>query len=680
VRRGPIEAVAGADGAYTLCVPVGETTVEVAAHGYGAMTVTLAVTGKLRRNFELSPEGVLVGRAVRADDGTPVAGAIVAVEASGESFPGMVGVGGAMARAATDDDGRFRIEGLLPGRRQVSAAADGLRMSTMDVLVEAGEAGEPVELALAPAATVRGVVLDEKKQPVAGATVSISEPNPMWTRMADSLSGISQDDGSFVIERVVAGEYEASVRPYERANRARQHTFEVPANGLDGLELVVTRGSTVSGVVTLGHRPLGGARVYLRGGGEQVQSESDGRFRIRGVEPGDHGIYAEAIQEGAFTNGPVVHVDAGKDVSGITLELDLAGTISGVVVDQRGAPVAGAYLSISLVDGRDVGEATTGDDGAFKIGALSGGGDYEVSIMASKRSPQRYRPAGGGHSFPRVAVADGSSKVEGVRFAVQVERLQIAGKVVDDAGQPVPDVRMEAHLDGERNFGMSAIPSAVTDTDGAFVITDLLGGNYLVAARAGNGAETDSGSAIAAGTRDVRLVLTAPGEIEGTLAGFTGTPRIVAYPYGSRRMRFTELTGEIHGSTFRIRGVPAGRYGVVASIRGVRGDEELVEVKPRATAKTTLTYRGVGSISGVVVDGESQTPVAGAHCFGAGARNVRDELSSDAQGRFTIDPAPVGMTFVMCQTRDGRRGHAQVAVARDQKASVSVPLSPPDER
>jgi protocatechuate 3,4-dioxygenase beta subunit len=679
VRRGVLEAVADADGAYTMCVPIGETTLDVAADGYGGVTVTLAVTGKLRRDFQLSPEGVLVGRAVRADDKTPVAGAIVAVATSGEPFPGMAGIGSAVGKATTDDDGRFRVEGLVPGRRQVSATAAGLRMSSMDVVVEAGEAGEPVELALGPTASIRGVVVDERKQPVAGATVAIRDPNPTWSSRGDNVTGVTQADGRFTIDGVLAGAYETSVWPYERRDRTTRRELVVPASGLDGVELVVERGSTVNGVVTLGHRPLAGARVYLKGAfSDQSESDAEGRFRIRAVEPGDYPIYAEAIQDGAFTNGPSVHVEAGSDVNGITLELDLAGTISGVVVDQRGAPVPGAYLSVSLVDGQDFGEATTGDDGAFKIGALSGGGDYAVRIMASKQSRQRYEPATG-RPFPRVAVADGSSHVDGVRFAVKIERLQIAGRVVDDQGKPVPDARVDAHVDDEPYFGGGA-PSAVTDADGAFAIADLLAGSYALSARAGNGAETDSAAAIPAGTRDVRLVLAAPGEIEGTLVGFTGTPRVVAHPFNEHARRLSELNAEVHGTTFRIRGVPAGPCMITASSGGVKGDETYVEVKPRATAKVTLTYRGVGSIGGVVVDGETQAPVEGVRCFGAGARNVRDEASSDAQGRFTIDPAPVGATFVMCQSRDGKFGHAQITVAVGQRSAVTVSLQDPPTR
>lgn len=675
VRRGPIEAVAGADGAYTLCVPVGDATLEVGGDGYGAITATLAVSARLRRDFQLSPEGVLTGRAVRADDGSPVGGALVSVAVSGERFPGMAASGGAAAKAATDDHGRFRIAGLLPGRRQVSATAAGLRATSIDVLVEAGEAREDVELALGTTTTMSGIVLDERGKPVEGASVALSDPDQGWRRLGEELTAVSQGDGAFVVDGVPPGDYDVAVYPYRRVDRARPPALNVPAGGVDGVELVVTRGSTISGVVTRGGRPIGGARVYVRGrGSEQSVSEIDGRFRLRAIEPGDHRLYAESIQDGAFTNGPVVRVNAGNDVTGVTLELDLAGAISGVVVDQRGAPVAGAYLSVRLVKGNDFGEATTADDGSFAIGALSGGGEYAVTIRASKQSSLRYQPVSGGE-HPRVPVADGSSRVEGLRFAVKVDRLQISGRVVDDRGQALPDVTVEAHPEGERGFAMGALPSAVSDADGHFLISDLVAGGYYLAARAGNGAEALPAAPVDAGTRDARLVLAAPGEIEGTLTGFNSPPRIEARrrDFSPRALRMGALTAEVRGNSFRIRGVPPGQWSIMALSGGVMADEETIEVEPQRTAEVTFEYRGAGSIGGVLVD-ENDAPVDGAFCFAMGARNTRD--ATDAQGRFTIDPASVGPSFVMCQTRDDRRGHARLTVEAGKRSTVKVTLEP----
>ena len=134
-------AIAADDGAFELCVPVGETTLKVAADGYGTIAVMVAAFARLHRDFRLSPEAVIAGLTVR-DDGTAVAGAVVRLAATGF---GRGEVPGAAAQTTSDSNGRFRFTGVASGRRQLNAAADGLLTSgSTDVLVEPGVAFPPM--------------------------------------------------------------------------------------------------------------------------------------------------------------------------------------------------------------------------------------------------------------------------------------------------------------------------------------------------------------------------------------------------------------------------------------------------------------------------------------------------------------------------------------------------------
>src|SRR5262249_51167220 len=76
----------------------------------------------------------------------------------------------------------------------------------------------------------------------------------------------------------------------------------------------------------------------------------DGVYRLEGLQPGPHKVVVEA--EGyPPIESETVQVVAGRDVTVPTIELVDGNTISGVVVDPKGAPVAGAR--IYLVDGGD---------------------------------------------------------------------------------------------------------------------------------------------------------------------------------------------------------------------------------------------------------------------------------------------------------------------------------------
>jgi protocatechuate 3,4-dioxygenase beta subunit len=678
IRRGPSTAVAAADGGYDLCVPLGETELTVRAGGYGTLTTMLSVSGRLHRDFRLSPEAVVTGRTVRADDGQPISGAVVRLTAASDPMQGMMARDGDAAQATTDLDGRFRLEGVVPGRQHLSAVAEGLSTtSPIDLAVDAGDSGEEVILSLAATVAVRGIVVDEAGKPVVGARVGMLAAAE-GRREADRRDARSQGDGSFVIDRIVPGDHVVFVEPYDLVDDARDRRLTVPATGVADLELVVARGSSVSGVVTRAGRPVPGADVSLRGRGSGfARTEPDGRFLLRGVRPGEYSLYAESAAEGAFTNGPTISVSAGADLTGIAIELDLAGAITGVVVDQDNAPVSGAHVSFELVGGRDYGRATTADDGSFTVRGLSGGGDYAVTITAALRSSLRFAPATG-DAFPLVQITDGKTHVRGVRYAVKAERLTIAGIVVDEHGTPVPDVRVAARPGEGPGFERGYDPTDVTDVSGAFAIADLIAGPYTVEARTGSGARASAPGPVEAGTRGLRLTLVAPGSVEGTLAGFSDPPHVYARPSGGspRTMMMGELRAEVRGTTFRLRGLAPGHYTVVAQARGVAGDTAEVDVIAHETAHVALTFRGTGTISGVVTDGTTRTPAKGARCLLY--RQVRRSASfTDDQGRFTIDPAPVGETRVTCLAPDGTLiGHSSVTVVANGQASVAVTLEP----
>src|SRR5262249_26344141 len=120
------------------------------------------------------------------EDGTPLAGAGATAAAPGLRFEARGELGGLRgaipyppARAlsgapasATAKDGRFRVTGLRPGRVVVSAwHPDFMRGSAAPVELPPGGSAT-VELRLEPGQLVRGRVLDERGDPIAGAEVS----------------------------------------------------------------------------------------------------------------------------------------------------------------------------------------------------------------------------------------------------------------------------------------------------------------------------------------------------------------------------------------------------------------------------------------------------------------------------------------------------------------------------
>jgi protocatechuate 3,4-dioxygenase beta subunit len=600
-------------GAYDLCVPFGVVSLQVEAAGYARITTRTSVYGRVRHDFALQPEAIVTGRVIRADNRQSVAGAMVELDSNDDW---------AIERpyslaAITDTDGLFHIDGVAQGYYRLSAKAPGLgSQASISVTAEIGKLNEVV-CALVPTRTISGRVV-AGGEPVPGARVLFH------TRAADSTDwAMSRADGSFVVEHVRPDDYESFVEPFQQKAKAK---ITVADHDVDHVVIEVERFASVSGKITRAGQPVEGADVTTRDG--NAVSDREGNYTLRGLQPGPHQIYAESKRLGAFTPGPTVSLAQGEQKLGVDIELDLAGSISGKVVDQDDAPVSGAIVNFSLVGGQDGGIATTAEDGTFAARGLSGGGDY-TCVVQSRDNSSSLRPAEG-KRFQPIAVHDGQTHVTDVRIRVRIDQLTIAGHALDAVGTPLAYASVSATVKGRAPYGSS---TATTDVAGAFVLRDLRPGKYSVVANDIHGSVSAEG--VAAGRSDLVLRLAARGAIEGVLIGFTELPKVSAY--GGARVWFAS----VEGSAFSLRDLDPGTYYVFARSKNGTGQTR-VDVVAGQTAKATITGRGIGSVQVIVLD-ESQRPVEGLMCDGGG-----QPATTNSQGEAHLDGVPEGDAKIEC--------------------------------
>jgi hypothetical protein len=650
-------------GGYELCVPPGSATVIVSADGYAAIREDVDVYGRTRRDFRLTPGTSISGKVIRADDKSPVADAIL------ELVPADRRDSAARLSAASAADGTFHFENVAPGRHTITAEAERLATTEpVEVTADIGVTTTDVVVEMSTTYRISGRVREAgSKKPVAGRGVFLMTGDRSWGR-GQRTGSISQSDGTFTIDHVRPGEYRAFVD-----GASEPPPIVVDAADVTGVDIEVEATATVSGRVLAGGKPVDGVNVRIERWA--ATSEADGRYTIRGVGAGTHEIYAESKRVGAFTRDRTVTVTAGEDKTGVDIELDLAGSIAGVVVDQDGAPVPGVFLSFSLVRGKDFGSATTADDGTFTARALSGGGDYVYEVRQRDGSAIVLPPATG-KRFPPVAVENGQTHVTGVRVQIRYEALAITGRVTGTDGKPVADATVRAVPQGMQWF---RVPSTTSDQTGAFTLRDLSAGTYTVNA---SGTQGDgSVASIAAGAKNVAIRLLAPGRIDGTLKGFTKTPTVTAL--GGGVDSFERFRASVTGSTFTIRNVPPGKY-TVQAMAGAGGAERataVVEVAVGQVQTVTLTVQETGIVTGTVTDAKTHAPVAGLTCmavvpggddfdFGGRSRGAR----TDASGAFRIERAPVGQVQVGCMGRAGN-GWAPATVKAGQPTTVAVTVT-----
>lgn len=101
----------------------------------------------------------------------------------------------------------------------------------------------------------------------------------------------------------------------------------------------------------------------------------------------------------------------------------------------------------------------TAADGSFRAASMTGGGQYLTAIHPRCNTTESLR-APSGAEFPPITLADGTSEVTGVVLAVRLDRLSIAGRVVDGSGAPVRDCTPRGRDDepGGRSAVRAVVP------------------------------------------------------------------------------------------------------------------------------------------------------------------------------------------------------------------------------
>ncbi len=184
-------ARSGADGQFSLWVAPGSVFVTAHVDGYAEGSGSGLAPGQWFE-LRLTPESVLVGRVVRADDHAPLEGASVyAREDSRWSSFGP---------AITDADGRFRIEGLLPGSYKLEALHDeAYGMARESAVLGLGETSNAIEIAAHPAYLVEGTVVMDGGDPCTRGRVQLRQ------KAGSSRGTAIEPDGAVRVQGGVAG-------------------------------------------------------------------------------------------------------------------------------------------------------------------------------------------------------------------------------------------------------------------------------------------------------------------------------------------------------------------------------------------------------------------------------------------------------------------------------------------
>jgi RNA polymerase sigma-70 factor (ECF subfamily) len=672
LREGLVGVDADQNGTYKLCLPRGESRVTFSADGYGAVDLGVDAQGEIHQDVVLVPEAVIVGRVVEGGSERPVAG--VYVSALTRQWGRDRAASG---YALSDEQGRFRIGAIPPGRYRVSGFGDGVVTEPIEVVAKVGGDNPEVTLTVTAMARINGRIVSGGT-PVPGASVIASLNSP--PRRSDTA--ISQVDGTFVLNRVPLGDVSFSAAPYRVISPA--HLEIQGATDHARVLIEVERLATIRGRVTRLGASIAGARVCCArtaAGTDRVIADNEGRYELAGVPPGTHRIAADYEELGTMMDPVSVTVAAGEEKTQ-DLEMDLAATISGAVVDQNDRPVKGVFVEWTNEKTGDLGRSVTDAQGRYRCSAMTGGGRYRAAVFATSSHQTPY-PTADGAPYPIVELTNGKSVVDGARIAIDVREFAISGRVIDAAGEPVVDAEVKAMAmpAGQPPVFNSwmKLPFTVTGRDGVFKIAGLTPGAYALWARSPDGGEGTIAN-VPAGDTSATIRIDRPGSIEGKLIGFPAPPAVYASMLGTGAINVE--ASNVTTSSFRIGGLRPGRY-VVSAQTSYEGAAQLVDVKSGGSQSLTLTARGRGVIDGTVLDFRSRAPIAGAICLvftsadgmhGITNWDARTAPRSDGQGRVVLDPAPAGPITVSClmPSREKSSASADVVLASGSRAAVQL--------
>ncbi len=388
------EASSGAGGLHTSgsSQSDGEGRYRIAGLETGSHQVSvqgMGSVGQTSTRFEVQPgsnrldltldAGVEVSGFVRDADGAPVAGAEVMLSTRN--------AGRSIGRQSAAD-GSFRFPVVTDGPYRVTARRRGSGFAEQEIEV-AGRPVQGLELRLGPAGAITGRLLGLEPADYTGVRVGAratfrEEP------------GSVRPDGTYRIPGLPPGEWDVFAE-LPSSRRADGRIRLEPGMTEAVLDLDLGGDLSLSGVVRIDGAPHAGIRLGLgalegRHSVAEASTSAGGTFRITRVAPG---AYHWTLQGGETTFFLTRQIELSTDLE---TAVDITtGTVRGQILSPEGAPVAGAWISLTGAHQEWSVQSSTRTDPQGRFELRLPAGEYRMTAQIEDVAGQETRlqvPAG----------------------------------------------------------------------------------------------------------------------------------------------------------------------------------------------------------------------------------------------------------------------------------------------
>ena len=449
--------------------------------------------------------------------------------------------GGFRADTITDAEGRFAFTGLYDGKFSLRAERRGYVASGFDehegffsgIVTGDGMVSTDLKFMLPPQAVLSGTVTDEAGDPVAQATIQLFRQDDHSGReQVVHVNSTNADDvGNYEFSRLPAGTYFLAVTgtpwyashgqptlrtagessaaspldvafpiTYYAEARSSDDATPIPVKASDRIPINITLQAQPATHITI-HVPTPGPsqgmampqlRTRMFGSMEPTQQQmpiyndtlpnagASGMttLELGGIPPGE---YEVEMQKGTHGQDGLAHIDASSgsvtlDPAALETQADVDGRVA--MDDGSGLP---AHMAISLIPAFTSAEAETrtagvNQQGNFSLHAVPAGA-YRVLVIGSR-----------GELAVKQLAATGAT-ADGDLVKIGTAPVMLAAVIAEST----TEVRGFAKRDGKAASGAMIVlipsdgdPSAFrrdqSDSDGSFVLRQLLPGHYTLVA------------------------------------------------------------------------------------------------------------------------------------------------------------------------------------------------------
>jgi protocatechuate 3,4-dioxygenase beta subunit len=354
----PISGRTDARGVYSLSgIEPGQAVLMVRREGFVPSRRDLDVQGSMTVDVRLSRGVTVTGTVTR--NGQPVAEAHVNA--------GTAAVEGEHQSVATDERGRFTMQGLIEARYSFSAFKEGIGHVEVPNVDVARQREVNIELESAPRSVIYGTVTGFPRMEgkiVRRAVLAQSDQH--------SAEGTIDENGHYRIENAPTGmvQITAHVDAMSGGRTSARKQLEIAPRQEVRVDLDFGGAVLVRGRVTQDGRPVRHARVIFTtetGIISSAMSREDGLYEIALAEPGTYRVFVhgEEVRNRAFHTTRTIRDNT-------TIDLDIREQVlEGVVLDAESRqPIAGAIVTLQPQEGSRnyvSGETITDAGGRFTI-------------------------------------------------------------------------------------------------------------------------------------------------------------------------------------------------------------------------------------------------------------------------------------------------------------------------